>query len=327
MIYEFAPLEGITGWPLRQAHAACFPGIDHYYTPFITANQTHSFKSREKRELDPEHSRGLSLIPQILANDPEHFLWTAAAIAKSGYEEVDFNLGCPSPTVVTHGRGAGFLADPERLDRFFDAVFEKMTADPGSYPKRLTVKTRLGLNETAETGRLIEIYNRYPIARVIVHPRLRSDFYKGFPRMEGFRVFYEELRHPLTYNGDIRSTAAAEAFSEAYPLTESIMIGRGLLMNPALVRELRGGAPLEKRELLQYHDRLLELLMSDLGDFNHVLGKMKELWYYMAPQFYEGERRSKNIRKAKKEAEYRAAVDLFFAGGELLPEEERIWRP
>lgn len=319
---EFAPMEGITLWPLRRAYAECFPGTACSYTPFIAANSTHSFKTREKKEIDPKHNEGLVCIPQILTNNPEAFIWAAGEIAEKGYGEVNFNLGCPSATVVTHGKGAGFLKDPDRLDRFFDDIFR--TIGDGI---RISVKTRIGVEEEKEAEKLTEIFNRYPIVKLIVHPRLRSDFYKGKPRMESFGLFYERIRHPLVYNGDIFTKEDAERISSEYPLLEGIMVGRGLLMNPSLAREMRGGAAFSKKELKVWHDRLLELMLQDIPEFSGVIGKMKEIWYYLAPVFRDEGKCVRRIKKSRTREEYTLAVNDLFMSAPLLDPVERTWRP
>ncbi len=316
-------MEGITGWPLRRAHAEAFPGISRYYTPFIAANSTHSFKTREKKEIDPSHNEGLSAVPQILTNDADAFLWAAGEIGALGYPEVNFNLGCPSPTVVTHGKGAGFLRDPERLDRFFDRVFEGMS---GVSAPRVSVKTRIGFESEEEAAGIAAVMGRYPFCRVIVHPRLRTDYYGGSPRMDVFSLFYENCPHPLVYNGDLVTAAGVQELLGRYPGLDGVMIGRGLLMNPSLAGELRGGDPFGAEELRRYHDRILQLWLSDIPEFSGVIGKMKELWHYMGPLFRDGEKHLKKIRKARKEREYRAAVDDLFASCGILPPGERTNR-
>ena len=317
---EFAPMEGIALWPMRRAHAECFGGVDRYYTPFIAANSTRSFKTREKKEIDPLHNEGLDVVPQILTNDAGAFLWAAAEIGAGGYPEVDFNLGCPSPTVVTHGKGAGFLKDQERLDRFFDAVFEGMKDK--TFPK-ISVKTRIGFEREEEASGIAAILGRYPFSRVIIHPRLRTDYYGGKPRMEVFSRIFESCPHPVVYNGDLTAPEDVKELLRQYPGLAGVMIGRGLLANPSLARELAGGEPFSAEELRRYHDTLLDYWLADIPEFSGVVGKMKELWHYMGPLFPDGKKQLKKIRKSGKEQEYRAAVSALFDSCGPLPPEER----
>ena len=333
---DYAPMEGITGWPYRLAHSRLFPSGLRYYTPFITANGTFSLKTKEKKETAPENNQGVVLIPQILTNRVDAFLWAVRRMAAAGYGTVNLNLGCPSATVVTHGKGAGFLADPARLDAFFEDVFEGLegrgpAAESGeggtlrndfSVPAsplsvRVTVKTRIGLKDASEAEELIRIFNRYPIDELIVHPRLRKDFYKGRVDLETFGRFFGECRRPLIYNGDIRSGADFEAIVAGFPGIRGVMIGRGLTANPALAREIGGGAGLSAPELRAFHDEVYRMWRGELPDARAVLGRMKELWYYWSTVVEGEERALKGVRKAKRYDEYEVAVRRFFSGARV----------
>ena len=141
---DFAPMEGITGYVFRQAHAVIYGGVDRYYSPFIAPGSSHKLTSRERNDILPEHNQGLCLIPQILTHSAEDFLWVCEELAEYGYRTVNLNLGCPSGTVVTKKKGAGFLAEPEDLSLFLEEVcngLEKTHASDGK-PVRLSIKTR-----------------------------------------------------------------------------------------------------------------------------------------------------------------------------------------
>ena len=168
-------MEGLTGALYRQAHCRWFGGVDRYFIPFITPTQDHRFTKRELREILPEHNRGLAAVPQLLVRRAEDFLWAAGELAAMGYPEINLNLGCPSGTVVAKGKGSGFLGLPEELERFLDTVFD-------AAPCAVSIKTRLGLREPEEFGPLLALFQRYPLAELIVHPRVQKDMYKNTPR-------------------------------------------------------------------------------------------------------------------------------------------------
>jgi len=180
MHYDFAPMQGLTTWQFRGLHHRHFPGADRYFLPFFSPTQEHLFTQRDWRNLAPEYNEGVPAVPQLMARKPADFLWAAGELAAMGYREVNLNLGCPAGTVAAKGKGAGFLAHPEELDAFLDRVF---SAGPEA---RITVKTRLGIREPEEFERLLEIYNRYPIAELTIHPRVQKDFYKYPVRTEAF---------------------------------------------------------------------------------------------------------------------------------------------
>ncbi|MDY6340956.1 MAG: tRNA-dihydrouridine synthase family protein [Lachnospiraceae bacterium] len=313
MKYSFAPMEGITGHVFRRVHATCFPGIDRYYTPFLTANQNHCFRAREKKDLAPENNKGIRLVPQTAANRAEDFVWAVRYLEDLGYDEINLNLGCPSPTVLRQHRGAAMLLNPEALDRFFDDTFRLLGPDAGAV--RISVKTRSGFSSSDEFPRLSEILNRYPFSEVIIHPRTAEERYEGKADRELYRRAAEMIHHPLTYNGDIEEKKDVDEILSKVPGTNSVMIGRGLLKNPTLVCELAGGAALEKNELKDYHDRLLDAYYEDFRQERTVLFHMKELWHYFGMNFEAGEESSRLLReilKADRIADYRAAVNRLF---------------
>lgn len=307
-----APLEGITGWIFRSVVHECFGGFDKYFVPFIRPNQMGHFSAREKKDILPEHNTGMRTVPQILTNRADDFLRTAEKLRDYGYEEVNLNLGCPSKTVVTKGRGAGFLADPESLDRFLEEIFEKC-------PIRISLKTRLGMEDASEFAALMEIYNKYPAEELIIHPRVQKDFYKNTPDLGAFAAAADSSRTPVCYNGDIFSVEDFERLKERFPETDRIMTGRGVLKDPALARRLRGGRGADKAELRRFHDLLYAGYCEEMSGDRTILYKMKELWTYLAPLFTDSKKYAKKIKKAEKCAVYEQIIDDLFSETEVQP--------
>lgn len=213
MNYYLAPLESVTTYIFRNAYHRYFLPLDKYFTPFIVPHPNKKFNTREKKELSTEHNHGLYVVPQLLTNKAEDFITTAKEIENMGYKEINLNLGCPSGTVVAKGKGSGFLAYPEELDRFLDNIYSKLDM-------KISVKTRIGKTSPDEFHRLIEIYNKYPLEELIVHPRLQTDFYKNKPNLQIFKEAVEMSRHSLCYNGDIYTVEDFQKFSEHFPTKE-----------------------------------------------------------------------------------------------------------
>ena len=222
MRHYFAPMEGLTDSIYRRLHHKYFPGVDRYYMPFISPTMHRILTGREDRELPFADTECFCAVPQLLTKVPEDFLWAAQVIKDRGYAEVNLNLGCPSGTVTAKGKGSGMLADLDALDRFLDSIFS-------ATPLPISIKTRLGVTESAEFPALLEIYNRYPIKELTIHPRVRKQFYTGGVDLEMFRYAVENSKNPLCYNGDILSLADAENIQEKFPQVEAVMIGRGLI--------------------------------------------------------------------------------------------------
>ena len=311
MIFEFAPMEGATTYTYRQIHQNFFPGIDRYYSPFVTPNHAHHFTQKEFRDVLPEHNEGIPLIPQLLTNNASDFIWGAGELKRMGYDEVNLNLGCPSGTVVAKHRGAGFLENPDALDCFVRDVFAALP------DIRVSVKTRVGLASEEEWDLLLEVYRRWPISRLIIHPRIRSDFYKGTPRKETFKQAVDGSPFAISYNGDIFRVADFEALTTEFPDLEAVMCGRGLLANPALVRQLRGGAPLDKRELQEFMDTLLSKNCELISGDRNIIFRMLDIWRNMDGIFTNDEKYLKKIRKSRVLSDYRAAVSALLREQEI----------
>lgn len=244
----FAPLEGITGYVYRNAHHACFGGVDRYFTPFVVATFTRKVKTREKMDILPQNNAGTPLVPQILSNNAEEFLATARYMADFGYPEVNLNLGCPMATVVNKHKGSGFLSVPDELDAFLDKIYngaEQIRTGSGK-PLRISVKTRLGMNSPEEFERIFSIYRQYPLSELIVHARTRKEMYAGMPHLTIFRRLLDETQIPLVYNGNIftvRDEERAEAlFAGTSSPCRGFMLGRGLLSDPALAEKICAAA-------------------------------------------------------------------------------------
>lgn len=300
----FAPLEGIGGYIYRNAQADCFIPGDKYFSPFLAPKQNRSLSPKEYRDIAPENNKNICLVPQIMANHAEIFLKVAKELKSLGYQEINLNLGCPSPTVVTKYRGAGFLAKPKELEEFLEEIFEKADI-------KISVKTRLGMEDEEEFPRILEIYNRFPLKELIIHPRVQKDFYKNTPRREMFSYAIKSTKIPLVYNGDVFSKEDCQEIQELFG-DVNVMLGRGVLANPALFGEIREGEAITKDGLYLFHNRILSDYREVMSGEKNVLFKMKELWFYMAELFPDSEKYMKKIRKAQHLREYQAFVESLF---------------
>ena len=313
MRYDFAPMEGITGALFRRLHHQFFPGVDRYYMPFLSPTRDHVFTPRELREILPENNPDAEVIPQLLTKVPEDFLWAAGELAAMGYQTVNLNLGCPSGTVVAKGKGSGMLADPSALDAFLDAVFSRA-------PCAVSVKTRLGLSDPEEFGPLLEIYNRYPLAELIVHPRVQKDGYRHPVRLEAFAPILAASRHPVCFNGGLVTTQDCRDLVGRFSGICGVMIGQGLVANPALVRQIRGGPGADWETLRAFHEALFGGYSQLFGSAHNAMMRMKELWAYLIRLFRDSGPYAKRLRKARDPQTFSQAVDAVFQELELLPE-------
>ena len=297
MRYYFAPMEGITDSIYRRLHHKYFGGIDRYYMPFLSPTIHRQLTHKEDRELPIASVEAFVAVPQVLTKVPEDFLWAANVCADRGYDEVNLNVGCPSGTVVSKGKGSGMLRDLNALDAFLDAVFAHS-------PLPVSVKTRLGLEDPAEFPAVLEVFNRYPIKELTVHPRVRKQFYNGDVSLDSFRYALENSRNPVCYNGDIRSKVEADGVA----CVEAVMIGRALVGDPGMLTP--GGT--EVKVLEAFHNELLETYTEVFGGGRNAMFRLKENWHMLIPHFEDSEKLWKRLRKTTDLAEFKAITAEIF---------------
>ena len=235
----------------------------------------------------------------------EDFLWAAELVANMGYTEVNLNLGCPSGTVTAKGKGSGFLAKPEELDRFFDQVFSRVTLP-------VSVKTRLGIADPAAFQPLMDIYDRYPIACLTIHPRVQKEKYRGQVHLEEFAQALARSRNPVCYNGDLRTVEEVRALEARFPAVEAVMIGRGAVADPALPRKLRGGSAATREELQSFMQELYREYQAFYGQVGTAAQRMREVWFYLIHLFEDADRLNKKLRRFKSPGEYEVIEAAIF---------------
>ena len=308
MNYYAAPMEGLTDRIWRQVHQKWFGAADapmRYYAPFLSPPENRVLIPKKMAELAPEANAGTVVIPQLLAKDGELAAWMIGEVRKLGYTEVNLNFGCPSGTVTAKGKGAGMLRDPARLDAFLDAVFSAVEGP-------VSVKTRIGVQKPEEFAALLDIYNRYPICELTIHPRVMKQLYRGQADRAAFAAALPECRMPVCYNGDVTTPEELHALEAEFPQLSGIMVGRGLIADPALFRRARGGAPASREELRGYCDDLYHGYTEAFGAASCAVSRMKAHWFYLIHRFEGADPLEKPLRKAREGWEYETVVNRIF---------------
>jgi tRNA-dihydrouridine synthase len=303
----FAPLEGITGYVFRNAYEKYYGRIDKYFTPFISPHTKKLMDSREKRDILPENNKGLTIVPQVLTNKAEDLIDLAKQLHEDyGYKEINLNLGCPSKTVTTKGKGSGFLEFPDQMEEFFDRYFKASDV-------KLSIKARIGYYDVEEAQRLFHLYERFPFEEIIIHPRLGIQMYKGTPYYDVFEEYLGRTKHSLCYNGDINTLEELHKLDSKWEKCDKFMLGRGLIARPGMLGGLHkvDGDFMSQEEwnrFKSFHDELVEGYYAYMCEDRNTLFKMKELWTWWAVMFPGKEKVLKKIKKATTLQEYRSLV-------------------
>ena len=306
---SLGPFQGITDAPFRNVLKRHFGGIDKFYTPFFTGihKEDHA-KNLQGEDIDPRCNDVETLTPQILSTDAEEILRFAKQCKQLGYKEINLNMGCPFPRVANKKRGCGLLPYPDMVEAMFERIFEEIDIN-------FSVKCRLGYFSPDEIEAILPIFNRFPLSELIIHPRIGKQLYKGEADVERFKKLIPYINAPLVYNGDILSVDGFGRIREAVQPVSQFMLGRGILANPFLAEEIRGGAwnaPTRMERLRAYVLDLYEDRLRHAGGSPKVLGRMKELWSYMMNSFEEPQVVWRKIKKINALREYEEAVETIF---------------
>lgn len=299
----FAPLQGYTEAYYRNAHEKIFGSIDSYFTPFIRVERG-GFRNRDVRDILPENNHVTHLIPQLIARDATQTEMILALFIEKGYKEVDINFGCPFPVLAKKHYGSGILAEPERIKEIL-AVIAK-------HPEiKFSVKMRLGWEDAQECMNVLPLLNEANLTHITLHPRLGKQQYKGEVDMEAFEAFYSACKHPVIYNGDLHTVEEINAIHQQFPKLKAVMIGRGLLENPALALSYKTGQVLTEEEMKDKLKAMHRLIYNDYeaqleGGEAQLLVKVKVFWEYLDSQI--GHKNWKAIKKATSIAKYQNAL-------------------
>ena len=320
-LLSLGPFQGITDAPFRNVFKRHFGGIDKFYTPFFTGihKEDHA-KNLQGEEIDPKCNDVETLTPQILSTDAEEILRFAKQCKQLGYKEINLNMGCPFPRVANKKRGCGLLPHPDLVEAMLERVFEEIDI-------RFSVKCRLGYFSPDEIEAVIPMFNRFPLSELIIHPRIGKQLYKGEADVERFKKMIPYINAPLVYNGDIFSVESFTRIQETIneprrfdrlndrlPVNQ-FMLGRGILANPFLAEEIRGGAcngPERTERLHAYVLDLYEDRLHHAGGSPKVLGRMKELWSYLMYSFDEPQDIWRKIKKTNALMDYEDTVEMIF---------------
>ena len=301
-----SPLQGFTDFRFRNAINKYFGGIDTYYAPYIRLNGKMVIKSSYQRDLLPENNLDLEVIPQIITNDAEEFLFVSKYVQELGYKELNWNLGCPYPMVTKSGMGSGLICNPEKIKHILDKVHSQSDIV-------VSMKMRLGYDTAEEILDVLPILDNYPIKNIAIHARIGKQLYKGGVNLEAFQNCIDNTKQKLYYNGDITSVAKFNEMQELFPSIDHWMIGRGLISDPFLPSMIKNNTseyPKNKMILFrEFHDVLYQGYSESLSGTNHILLKMHHLLAYFSNIFSNPHKTHKTIKKANSIRNYEAAVN------------------
>ena len=282
MEFWLAPLHGITNYPFRNCLHRHVAGFNVAVTPFLAVQERSKLNVRKWLDVLPENNPDLEIIPQLIGNQPSHFVDTILELQQFGYTRFNWNIGCPAHQVVRKQRGCGLMPYPERVEAVVNEVLGKTDC-------RFSIKMRIGLKSPEESFAIMERLQNYPLDFLCIHPRLGVQEYEGEPDLETFRRLFEMSRNRVVYSGDVFDVDSFQKICALVPDLQAIMLGRGILRNIFLAEELSNASCVNTIDKSLLHNDLQERFLHFYKDLEtmmfatrgeHALAPLKELWHY-----------------------------------------------
>lgn len=310
---QLAPMQAMTDIIFMNTYHTIFGGFTEMMAPYLLASKVSPMKVNRLQNYFSDLNEGITLIPQLLSNDPEAFLYYSNTLFDAGFEKINWNLGCPFPFVTKKQRGAGLLPFPDKIADILDKVM------PNLKPQ-LSIKIRLGLYEQDEIFPLIDILNHHNIVETIIHPRTAAQKYEGSADKEFFKEIYPKFNMPIVYNGDIIYKEQVEELELELTDIKGYMIGRGAFINPFITQQLNGIEHDHDTKIKMFgefyytlHNHYKERTITDEG----FLGRMKDLWFYFSQSFEKGDSYLFALKTINEIGVFETAVSNIFASGKI----------
>lgn len=305
-----SPLQGFTDFRFRNAFQKYFGGIDTFYAPYIRLDGKLIIKSSYQRDLKPEHNTTLEVIPQVMTNDADEFLFVVNYIKSLGYKELNWNLGCPYPMVTKRGMGSGLICDAPKIDHILKRVHNETDIV-------VSMKMRMGYENPEEILDVFPVLDKYPIKNIAIHARIGKQLYKGGVNLEAFQRCIENTSHKLYYNGDITSVTKFREMQERFPSIDHFMIGRGLIADPFLPSMIKNNTlehPTNRWQIFKkFHDTIYQDYDAALSGPTPIKMKMLGFWDYFSQSFENPQKTYKKIKKAGNQKAYEQAIKEIFS--------------
>jgi tRNA-dihydrouridine synthase len=307
-----SPLQGFTDFRFRNAFHHFFGGIDTFYSPYIKLNGKLVIKGSYERDILPENNTTLEVIPQIITNDAEEFLFVAKYVQQLGYKELNWNLGCPYPMVAKCGMGSGLISNTSQIEHILKRVHNETDII-------VSMKMRMGYENPTEILDVFPILEQYPIKNIAIHARIGKQLYKGGVDLDSFQKCLDTSKHKIYYNGDITSVEKFRIMQERFPTIDHWMIGRGLIADPFLPSMIKNNTteyPKNKLEIFEaFHDTIYQEYDAYLSGPTPIRMKMLGFWEYFSESFSNPQKTFKKIKKAGNSKNYEIAVKEIFKNG------------
>ena len=269
-----APMAGVSDYSFRR-YMEKF-GADLIFTEMISSNNLAMYNTKEIPKI-LKLREGNAV--QIFGENIERLNNCAKYVENIGADHINLNCGCPMKKIVSNGSGATILKEPDKIKRILYSLREILKPET-----KISLKIRLGYEEANKHLEIAKIAQELKCDHITVHGRTRSELYTGFANWNYIKEVKESVTIPVIGNGDIFSLEDA-IDKIKFSGVDGIMLARGILGNPWLVRDIKRYIMGKKIESIDDKNRIDGLIeyINVFREDNHIFNPeiRKFINYYL----------------------------------------------
>jgi nifR3 family TIM-barrel protein len=303
-----APMQDVTNlWFMKVI--AHYGSPDYFFTEYFRVNETSRLNPKILAAIT-ENDTGRPVFAQMIGESVPDLARTAKQLCKYNTAGIDLNMGCPAPRIYRKNVGGGLLREPEKIERILAELRFVVNDRP------LTVKMRLGFENTDNFYKILDIIARQNIDLLSLHGRTVKDMYHGVVKYDLIAEAVKRVDCPVLANGNINSaTTAIKVLSQTG--AAGVMVGRWAIGNPWLfdqIRQALSGQPIIPVSLVKvrnYIDRLWQTPTASTMPERARVGYLKMFLNYIALSVDTDGYFLRMMRQAQTEVELLTICDRF----------------
>jgi tRNA-dihydrouridine synthase len=281
---------------------------DYFFTEYF---RVHASSVLDKSILSSitENSTDRPIFAQLIGESIPDLVRTALELSRYPVAGIDFNMGCPAPRIYRKNVGGGLLRDPEKVNRILGELREAVDG-------LLTVKMRIGFEDTANFDRLLDLLNLHEIDLLSLHGRTVKERSHSSVHYEFITHAVQRVNCPVLANGNVTSAISAATVLNTTGAA-GVMIGRAAIRNPWIFQQIRqylSGQPVAivtLAEVRKYIDLLRRTMTAPTIPERVRVNQMKMYLNYIAQGVDAAGSFLKNMRLAQTEAELFGVCDYY----------------
>jgi tRNA-dihydrouridine synthase B len=312
--------------PMQDVTDICFMNViaeygcpDYFFTEYFRVHESSRLDKYILRSIT-ENTTGKPIFAQMIGESIPDLVRIAKCLSDYPVAGIDLNMGCPAPRIYRKNVGGGLLRDPDKIDRILGELRANVTG-------RLTVKMRIGFEDTSEFDRVLNLINKHQIDLLSLHGRTVKEAYHGAVHYDAIAQAVQKLTCPVLANGNVSSVLTAiSVLSQTQ--AAGVMVGRSAIRNPWIFKQIREALSGQEisvvtlEQVREYIDRIYQMSQVKVVAEKSRVSHLKMYLNYIGQSVDAEGMFLREMRKAQTELELFGICDRY-----LLTHPQQLFSP